>query len=175
MFLQIQNLFTNHSIIARGKRVMNVHTGKTWISPYNLPWRALAGSRSVAILTLQLYAKWGWWIRPWLGRFTPRKMDSEPIVLEAGWAAEYAWMNVEKRQLLAPVAARTPKRPMHSESLYRLRYPGPIQLQQKKDSATPACKTKGHHWEGYWHCSRTRCTRNSPLLKSQNTVCHSFQ
>lgn len=50
-------------------------------------------------------------------------MDSEPIVQEAGWVAETAWMNVEKRQLLAPVVARTPKLPIHSESLYRLRYP----------------------------------------------------
>ena len=39
-----------------------------------------------------------------------------------------------------------------------------MQLLQRQDSATSACKTKGHHWKGYWHCSRRRFNRNSLLL-----------
>lgn len=175
MFHQIQNFITNLSIIGRGKRMMKVHTGKMQISPYNLPCKAQGRVEVWLFSHFNYTLNVGWWIMTCLCRFTPQKMDSEPIVLKAGWAPKFAWMNVKKRQLFAPVAAWTLKRPVHSESLYGLRYLDQMQLQQKKDSATPVCKTKGRLWKGYWHYSRRRFNRNSPLLKSHNTLRHSFQ
>ena len=53
--------------------------------------------------------------------FSPGK-DSVPIVLEAGWAPGPVWTCAEN---LAPTGIRSPDRPDSSESLYRLRYPGP--------------------------------------------------
>ena len=46
-----------------------------------------------------------------------------PIVQEAGWAPGPVWTGAEN---LAPTGIRSPDRPAHSESLYRLSYPGPF-------------------------------------------------
>jgi hypothetical protein len=54
--------------------------------------------------------------------FTPGK-DPVPIVQEAGWAPGPVWIGVEN---LAPTGIRSPDLPARSESLYRLRYPGPF-------------------------------------------------
>ena len=62
----------------------------------------------------------GWWT-PRLGRFSPGK-DTVPIVQEAGWAPGPVRKGAK---YLAPTAIRFPDRPTRSESLYRLRYPGP--------------------------------------------------
>ena len=43
-------------------------------------------------------------------------------VQEAGWAAGPVWTGAEN---LTPTGTRSPDRPAHSESLFRLRYPGP--------------------------------------------------
>ena len=51
--------------------------------------------------------------------FIPGK-DPVPIVEEAGWAPGPAWTGAEN---LAPTGIRSPDRPAHSQSLYRLRYP----------------------------------------------------
>ena len=51
----------------------------------------------------------------------PRVIDPVPIVREAGWASGPVWTVAEN---LAPTRIRTPDRPVHSESLYRLSYPG---------------------------------------------------
>jgi hypothetical protein len=53
--------------------------------------------------------------------FTPVK-DPVPIVQEAGWASVPVWIGAEN---LAPTGIRSPDLPTRSESLYRLRYPGP--------------------------------------------------
>ena len=53
--------------------------------------------------------------------FTPRK-DPVPIVQEAGWASRPVWIGAEN---LAPTGIRSPDLPARSESLYRVRYPGP--------------------------------------------------
>jgi hypothetical protein len=53
--------------------------------------------------------------------FTPGK-DPVPIVQEAGWAPGPVWIGAEN---LAPTGIRSPDLPARSESLYRLRYPGP--------------------------------------------------
>ena len=55
------------------------------------------------------------------GRFTPGK-DPVPIVLDVGWAPGPVWLGAEN---LAHTRIRTPDHPARSESLYRLRYPGP--------------------------------------------------
>jgi len=54
--------------------------------------------------------------------FTPGK-DPVPIVQEAGWAPGPVWTGAEN---LAPTGIRSPDRQARRESLYRLRYPGPV-------------------------------------------------
>ena len=55
---------------------------------------------------------------PW-PHLTPGK-DPVPIVQEAGWASGPVWTGAEN---LAPAGSRSPDRPAHRQSLYRLRYP----------------------------------------------------
>ena len=57
------------------------------------------------------------WSSPSPGSFTPGK-DPVPIVWEAGWATEPVWTGAK---YLAPTGIRSPNRPAHSESLYRLK------------------------------------------------------
>jgi hypothetical protein len=64
------------------------------------------------------------WLAPRPGRFTPGERDPVPIVQEAGWAPGSVWTTAAN---LAPMGIRSPDRPARSESLYRLRYPGPRQ------------------------------------------------
>ena len=47
--------------------------------------------------------------------------DPVPTLQEAGWAPGPVWTGAEN---LAPTGIRSPVRPAHSESLYRLRNPG---------------------------------------------------
>jgi hypothetical protein len=58
--------------------------------------------------------------------FTPEK-EPVPILQEAEWAPGPVWTGAEN---IAPTGIRSSDRPARSESLYRLRYPGP--------SATPS-------------------------------------
>jgi hypothetical protein len=62
------------------------------------------------------------WSTPRPGRFNPGK-DAVPTVLEVGWAPGPVWTGTEN---LAPTRIRLPDRPARSESLHRLRYPGPL-------------------------------------------------
>jgi hypothetical protein len=55
-----------------------------------------------------------------------RERDPVPIVQEAGWAPGPVWTAAK---YLAPTGIRSPDRPVRSESLYRLRYPGPFYWQ----------------------------------------------
>jgi hypothetical protein len=52
----------------------------------------------------------------------PRERDPVPIAKEAGWAPGPVWTAAEN---LDPTRIRSPDRPAHGESLYRLGYPGP--------------------------------------------------
>jgi len=52
----------------------------------------------------------------------PTGKDPVPTVQEAGWSPESVWTGAEN---LALTGIRSPNRPARSESLYRLRYPGP--------------------------------------------------
>ena len=45
-----------------------------------------------------------------------------PLYKEAGWAPGPVWTGTEN---FSPTGIRSPDRPARSESLYRLRYPGP--------------------------------------------------
>ena len=63
----------------------------------------------------------GGWSMPRLGRFTP-KNDPVTTVQKAGWAPRPIWTAVEN---LAPIGTRSPDRPASSQSIYRLRHPGP--------------------------------------------------
>jgi hypothetical protein len=54
--------------------------------------------------------------------FFPRERETVPTVQEAGWAPGSVWTVAEN---LAPTGIRSPDCPARSESLYRLRYPGP--------------------------------------------------
>jgi len=78
------------------------------------------GIWGIALLFLDHGTRRGWGVsvtpRP---LFTPRK-DPVPIVQEAGWVPGPVWTGTEN---LAPTGIRSPDRPAHSQSLYRLRYP----------------------------------------------------
>ena len=63
----------------------------------------------------------GGWSTPRPGRFTLEKYPI-PIVYEAGWAPGPVWTGAEN---IASTGIRSPDRPSHSESLYRLKYLGP--------------------------------------------------
>ena len=80
--------------------------------------KAQRGSRGIALLFLDLG---GWRISTTPRPLYPRK-DPVPTVQEAGWAPGPVWTDAEN---LAPTGVRSPDRPARSESLYRLRYPGP--------------------------------------------------
>jgi hypothetical protein len=62
----------------------------------------------------------GGWSTPHPVRFTTGK-DPVPVLWEAGWAPEPVWTGAES---FAPAGIRSPDRPAHSDSLYRLSYPG---------------------------------------------------
>jgi len=51
--------------------------------------------------------------------------DPVPIVKEAGWAPGPVWTGEENLAPPPPNGIWSPDRPARSESLYRLRYPGP--------------------------------------------------
>jgi hypothetical protein len=57
-------------------------------------------------------------------RLYPGK-DPVPIIQEAGWAPGPVWKGAEN---FSPTVIRSPDRPARSESLYRLRSPGPSPL-----------------------------------------------
>ena len=52
----------------------------------------------------------------------PRVKDPTPIILEAGWAPGPVWAGAEN---LYTTGIRSSDRAAHSESPYRLSYPGP--------------------------------------------------
>ena len=78
------------------------------------------GSSGIALPFLDHGTRRGWGVsvtpRP---LFTPEK-DPVPIVQRAGWAPGPVWTGAEN---FAPTGIRSPDRPAHSQSLYRLRYP----------------------------------------------------
>jgi len=53
----------------------------------------------------------------------PPGKDPVPVVQEVGWAPGPVWTGAEN--LAPPTGIRSPDRPARSQSLYRLRHPGP--------------------------------------------------
>jgi len=70
-------------------------------------------------------ARWVGWSTPRPGRFTAGKA-TVPIVWEAGWSPGPVWTGAES---LAPTGIRSRDLPARSESLYRLGYPDPNNIQ----------------------------------------------
>ena len=67
----------------------------------------------------------GWVVNSTPRSFYPRESDPVLMVQEAGWAPGPVWTAVKN---LAPTGIRSPDRPARSESLYRLRYSGPLRV-----------------------------------------------
>jgi hypothetical protein len=72
----------------------------------------------------KLDARWGGLSTLHPGRFTPGK-EPVPIVSETVWAPGPVRTGAEN---LTPTGIRSPDHPVRSESLYRLRYPGPLYI-----------------------------------------------
>jgi hypothetical protein len=87
------------------------------------------------------------------GRFTPGN-DPVPIVQEAGWAPGPVWTGAEN---LAPTRIRSPDRPARSESLYRLRYPGPYFSNLARENVSGSHYSHSTEkfvcaFRNYWYC-----------------------
>jgi len=67
----------------------------------------------------------GWVVNVTFRPLYPRERYPVPIAQEAGWAPGLVLTGAEN---LAPAGIRSPDRPARSESLYRLSYPGPLQM-----------------------------------------------
>jgi len=76
----------------------------------------------VEVKIYSLFRWGGGWLTPWPCRFTPG-IEPVPIIQEVGWAPGPVWTGSEN---LAPKGIISPDRPARSESLHRLRYPGPV-------------------------------------------------
>jgi hypothetical protein len=68
------------------------------------------------------YQDGGGWSTPHSGRFTPGK-DQVPFVSEVGWTQGPAWTGAENFLF---TGIRSLDRPVRSDSLYRLSYPGTL-------------------------------------------------
>lgn len=79
----------------------------------------------IAILIHNLSTKWGWVVNATSRLLYLWETAVEPIVGEAVWVPRPVWMGMENRKPLASTRVRTPQRPAHSGSLYRLRCPNP--------------------------------------------------
>jgi hypothetical protein len=120
-----QPLIVKHCLIKHKGRMTLAHTGsyKCTVnvkrSPYNRPPRAQRGSRSIALLILDLGARRGWVVST-----TP------PAALPLGktWYPLYRWLGGPRAGLdvcekSRPTGIRSPDHPACSKSLYRLSYP----------------------------------------------------
>jgi hypothetical protein len=75
--------------------------------------------RYISTLSLTSALDRGGWTTPCPSHFTPGR-GQVSIVQGAGWTSGPAWTSMEN---LAPTGVRSPDRPAHSKSLYRLSYP----------------------------------------------------
>ena len=112
----------------------------------------------------------------------PRERDPVPIVQEAGWAPGPVWTGAEN---IAPNGIRSPDRTARSESLYRLRYPGPLRYKVPfLISALPyhpitffVCflpKITVPAFNLLRRCEReanTMCYNKKPLIRSEKPAC----
>ena len=107
---------------------MYIYVCLKWTSPYKRPWRPRGEVEVQLNSFFNLGTIWGRKSTPRSGRFTPGKKDPVPIIQGAGWATGPAWTGTEN---LASTRIRYPDRPAGSDSLHRLRYPGPQHIFKK--------------------------------------------
>jgi hypothetical protein len=69
--------------------------------------------------------RWGGWLRPHPGRFTPVKENRVPLYSRLCGSRDRCG---RVRKISLPTGNRSPDRPIRSESLCRLLYPGPKHL-----------------------------------------------
>jgi hypothetical protein len=114
-----ENCFTHNWIVQKSQLTGKLTKLKFTLEPAT---EAQRGSRGIAVLFLNLAARWGWVViaTPW--SLYPWVRDPVHIVKEAGWVPGPVRMGTEN---LAPARIRSPERPACSESLYWLRYPSP--------------------------------------------------
>jgi hypothetical protein len=102
------------------QRYQSASTSIRQVSPFHRSQRPLRRVEAQLYSIFDLGTRRGWEVsitsRPHL---TPGK-DTVPIVQEAGWASGPVWTSAE---ILVPTGIRSPDRPVHRQSLYRLRYP----------------------------------------------------
>jgi hypothetical protein len=110
-----QCLFYPHS-----SQATLLFTVKRYTSPHSMPWRPRGWSRSTALPIHHLGARRDEWSAPRPGHITTGK-DPVPIVQDAGWTSGPVRTGTEN---LARTGIRSPDRPVCSESIYLLRYPG---------------------------------------------------
>ena len=114
----------------------------------------------------------GGWSTPHPGHSIPGK-DPVLITQEVGWAPGPVWAGVEN---LASTEIRSLDRPAHSESLYRLRYPGPQVLQQKtkyrrRRRTDQDPRGQPHStWNQQRHIARRMTPGNTPYMGLRSPV-----
>jgi hypothetical protein len=96
--------------------VTRLQTGKVTLKQAT---QGLEGSRSVALLILDLGARWGWVVSATPRSLYPRERHGIHVQ-EAGWTPRPVWTCAKN---LAVTGIRSPVRPVRSQSLYRLSYP----------------------------------------------------
>jgi len=89
------------------------------------PMKAQRRGRGIALVFLNLGAKWRCLVNTTPRPIYPWVRDPVPIVQKTGWAPGPVWTGAEN---LTSACIQSPDRPACSQSLYQLRYPGPVNL-----------------------------------------------
>jgi hypothetical protein len=98
---------------------------------------AKRGRTDIALVFLNLGARWGGWSTPRPGRFTPGK-DLVSIVWETGWAPGPVWRGAEN---LDPTGIRSPNRSESRYTAYAI--PAQYPLRKKYRTHPPPTPTAG--------------------------------
>jgi hypothetical protein len=99
-------------------------TSKVKLSHYT-PWRRMGESRYSSYSFLTSAPDGGEWSASRLGRaLLPGKGPPVPIFQEAGWAPEPVWTQGLEEKILCLCRGSNPGRPVRSQILYWLSYPG---------------------------------------------------
>jgi hypothetical protein len=93
------------------------------ISPQNRPRRPKGEVYVSSTLSVTSALDGGGWSTPWPGRFTPGK-TRYPLYRRLDWSQGRS-ERMGKNLTPPPPGIRSPDRPAHSQSLYRLSYPDP--------------------------------------------------
>jgi hypothetical protein len=121
---------------------------------------AQRGSRGLALLLLNLGARWRWVANttPW--PLYPWEREPVPIVQQAVWAPWPVWTGAEN---LAPTGIRSLDRPAPSESLYQPRYPTTGWLRCRSQH-----RTRNNIIQGNFSLFQKTCTQNKTAINFMN-------